>query len=162
DVESRLGFSPVQRMPLPEMVWRAYALGSFLALWAVEGVGHVYGEQALRESSTPRGLLTRPEADAAGAGGPAQPPARGRPPLRQDLARRVDAGQCRRRAAGHHPPVRVALPRELAARLRRRGLRVARPGDPDLPPGPDRGRRPGTAAIGRRPRGLLLARGRPG
>ena len=68
DVESRLAFSPVQRTPLPELVRRSYALGPFLALWAVEGVGHVYGDQALRDTSTPRGLLTGPEADAAESG----------------------------------------------------------------------------------------------
>jgi hypothetical protein len=68
NVESRLGISPVQRLPLPEMVRRSYALGPFLALWAVEGVGHVYGDRALHDTPTPRGLLTGPDADAAGSG----------------------------------------------------------------------------------------------
>ena len=68
DVESRLDYSPVQRTPLHELVGRSYALGAFPALWAVEGLGHIYGDQALQENPTPRGLLTGPEADASGSG----------------------------------------------------------------------------------------------
>jgi hypothetical protein len=66
DVESRIGVSPVQRKPLPELVSRSYELGPFLALWAVEGIGHVYGDQALQDTSTPSGLLSGREGDAAG------------------------------------------------------------------------------------------------
>jgi hypothetical protein len=65
---TRLGISPVERTPLPEQVEWAYALGPFLALWGVEGLGHVYGEQALKDDPAPRGLLTSPEADAVRPG----------------------------------------------------------------------------------------------
>jgi hypothetical protein len=65
---SRLGISPVENAPLTDLVERAYALGAFLSLWAVEGLGHVYGAQALEDTSSPRGLLTGPEADAVRPG----------------------------------------------------------------------------------------------
>jgi hypothetical protein len=65
DAESRIGISPVERFPLPDLVGRAYALGPFLAVWSVEGLGRIYGDRALAETSTPRGLLTGPEADAS-------------------------------------------------------------------------------------------------
>ena len=65
---SRLQISPVERIPLPTLVERAYALGPFLALWAVEGLGHVYGLQALQDTPAPRGLLTGPEAEASRPG----------------------------------------------------------------------------------------------
>jgi hypothetical protein len=65
---TRLRVSRVERTPLPEPVERAYALGPFLALWAEEGLGHIYGEQALRDTPTPRALLTGPASDAARPG----------------------------------------------------------------------------------------------
>src|SRR5262249_14106826 len=34
----------------------------------VEGVGHIYGDRALQDNPTPRGLLTGPDAEASGAG----------------------------------------------------------------------------------------------
>jgi hypothetical protein len=61
---TRLRLSPVEYTPLPELVGRAYALGPFLALWAIEGLGHAYGQQAIEKNQFPRGLLTGPEADA--------------------------------------------------------------------------------------------------
>jgi hypothetical protein len=68
NAEARLQISPVERTPLSELVERAYALDAFPALWAVEGLGHYYGEQALRGGPAPRGLLTGPEATAVRSG----------------------------------------------------------------------------------------------
>jgi hypothetical protein len=68
NAESRLGISPVEYTPLTELVERAYALGMFLSIWAVEGLGHVYGAQALGDTPSPRGLLTGPESDAVRPG----------------------------------------------------------------------------------------------
>jgi hypothetical protein len=61
---TRLGISPVESTPLPDLVGRAYDLGPFLALWAIEGLGHAYGQQAIDKDQSPRGLLTGPEAEA--------------------------------------------------------------------------------------------------
>ena len=65
---SRLRISPIDRAPLPELVERAYGLGPFLALWAVEGLGHVYGENALGKTAYPCGLLTSPVAESVRPG----------------------------------------------------------------------------------------------
>lgn len=60
---ARLGISPHERAPLPELAERAYALGPFLALWAVEGLGHYYAAEAMKDDPAPRGLLTSAEAE---------------------------------------------------------------------------------------------------
>ncbi|HXU44815.1 MAG TPA: hypothetical protein VN783_04775 [Thermoanaerobaculia bacterium] len=44
-------------LPILPLIERAYALGDFPALWAVEGLGHDYAESVWRESGPPRGLL---------------------------------------------------------------------------------------------------------
>lgn len=62
DAAGRLGIRPEDRIPLATMVDRADSLGPFLALWAIEGLGHVYGQQALQDTPSPRALLTGPEA----------------------------------------------------------------------------------------------------
>jgi hypothetical protein len=41
---------------------QCYDLGSFPALWAVEGLGHFYGETVYEKGKIPRELLTCPEA----------------------------------------------------------------------------------------------------
>lgn len=46
-------------LPIGELVDRAYALGPFAALWAVEGLGHDYTESFWRQGIVPRGLLAR-------------------------------------------------------------------------------------------------------
>lgn len=58
NVETRVNAQP--DFPLYELVDRAYGLGDFHALWAVEGLGHYYGEQALDNSDNPQRLLTDP------------------------------------------------------------------------------------------------------
>jgi len=58
NAESRLGMGPRDETPLPELVERAYALGPFLSLWAVEGLGHVYAARAMKVDPSPAGLLT--------------------------------------------------------------------------------------------------------
>jgi hypothetical protein len=65
---SRLRFSPVESTPLSVLVERADALGQFLSLWVIEGLGHIYGEQAMKNDPSPRGLLTGTEAAAARSG----------------------------------------------------------------------------------------------
>ncbi len=44
-------------LPLEELVRRSYALGDFRALWAIEGLGHDYGESFYRQGRAPRGIL---------------------------------------------------------------------------------------------------------
>lgn len=43
---------------LPELVPKCYALGPFPALWAVEGLGHYYGDTFYERNEAPRNLLT--------------------------------------------------------------------------------------------------------
>jgi hypothetical protein len=52
-------------VPLTELVDRAYALGPFPALWAVEGAGHYYAVSLWGEEEDPRDLLTDARAAAA-------------------------------------------------------------------------------------------------
>lgn len=49
-------------LPIEELVARAYDLGDFPALWAVEGLGHDWALSFTDAGRVPRGLLTRPEA----------------------------------------------------------------------------------------------------
>jgi hypothetical protein len=52
-----LGINPKEWIPLPDLVSRAYALSPFAALWAVEGVGHYYGDAWWDRNGQPQGLL---------------------------------------------------------------------------------------------------------
>lgn len=52
---------PGTYLPLPELVDKSYALGPFPALWAVEGLGHYYGETFYERQLEPKDLLTSPE-----------------------------------------------------------------------------------------------------
>jgi hypothetical protein len=45
--------------PLLEVVQRAYAMEMYPALWAVEGIGHWYGDTFFRRHEVPRGLMTQ-------------------------------------------------------------------------------------------------------
>ncbi|RMH22012.1 MAG: hypothetical protein D6696_04340 [Acidobacteria bacterium] len=45
-------------LPLDELLRRAYGLGDFPALWAVEGLGHDYGESFFDAGVEPRGILS--------------------------------------------------------------------------------------------------------
>ena len=47
--------------PLGELVEKCYALGPFPALWAVEGLGHYYGDACYARNESPQDLLTKPE-----------------------------------------------------------------------------------------------------
>jgi len=49
---------PGTQAPLPELVEKCYALGSFSALWAVEGLGHWYADSFYGRREQPRELLT--------------------------------------------------------------------------------------------------------
>jgi hypothetical protein len=64
--------SPVEKMfppkgnylPLPELVDRCYAMGSFPALWAVEGLGNYYAETFRERKLELKNLLTDPALDS--------------------------------------------------------------------------------------------------
>lgn len=58
NVEKRVGASP--DVSLSELVDRAYELGEFEALWAVEGLGHYIAAQALVQADIPKGILSNP------------------------------------------------------------------------------------------------------
>jgi hypothetical protein len=45
-------------LPLPQLVAHAYALGPFYALWAVEGLGHDYGDSFWKQGVTPHNILS--------------------------------------------------------------------------------------------------------
>lgn len=64
-VQSLGGYvDPEGRTPLEQIVERCYALGSFPALWAVEGVGKDLAEFAMKKTEKVEGLLTGPQLDA--------------------------------------------------------------------------------------------------
>jgi hypothetical protein len=48
-------------VPLPELVEKCYAMGTFPALWAVEGLGHYYGDTFYERNEVPQHLLTDPK-----------------------------------------------------------------------------------------------------
>ena len=53
-----LGVNPSTWVSLPDLVTRAYSLPAFAALWAVEGVGHYYGDAYWERNGPPQGLLS--------------------------------------------------------------------------------------------------------
>jgi len=57
NLESILGLSGNQFLPLPELVEKAYSLPAFQALWAVEGMGQYYTNLYWQLHGPPRGLL---------------------------------------------------------------------------------------------------------
>ncbi|HVF58511.1 MAG TPA: hypothetical protein VNJ70_01670 [Thermoanaerobaculia bacterium] len=59
---------PVEPYPLDELVARCYALGDFQALWAIEGLGHEYGDFVWAQGEVPHGLLTSPHTATLPAG----------------------------------------------------------------------------------------------
>jgi hypothetical protein len=60
NVERRL--TVADGAPIAELVERAYALGDFHALWAVEGLGHYYAREPLQLDDNPRDILCDPDA----------------------------------------------------------------------------------------------------
>jgi hypothetical protein len=58
DVSRRIGVPSSPPFPLAELLARCYALGRFPALWAVEGLGHDYGDSFSQQQVTPRGILS--------------------------------------------------------------------------------------------------------
>jgi hypothetical protein len=61
-VDSHLGLSAHKRLSLREIVGRAAGLGSYLSVWATEGLGHYYADLALASATPPRGVLSNEEA----------------------------------------------------------------------------------------------------
>jgi hypothetical protein len=57
-----LGLSADRLPPLPELVEKAYSLPPFAALWAVEGLGHLYADTHWVLNGPPEGLLSQPQA----------------------------------------------------------------------------------------------------
>jgi hypothetical protein len=52
---------PLGRFELPQFIKRCYDLGSFPALWAVEGLGHLYTVSFKPYDENTKGILTAPE-----------------------------------------------------------------------------------------------------
>lgn len=60
DVNEKIGVPPPHSatpFPLLELVGRAYGLDDYSALWAVEGLGHAYGDSFWSRGLTPEGIL---------------------------------------------------------------------------------------------------------
>jgi hypothetical protein len=53
---------PGEQKPLPELVDRCYALGTFKSLWAIEGLGHWYADSELLRAKSWKDLLVGPKA----------------------------------------------------------------------------------------------------
>src|SRR3954447_2524691 len=58
DVAKLIGVPSDPPFPLEELLARAYALGPFRALWAVEGLGKEYGDSFWHQGIVPRGILS--------------------------------------------------------------------------------------------------------
>lgn len=57
DVSSLIGVPSEPPFPLLELLDRAYGLGAFRALWAVEGLGHAYGDSFWEQGLVPSRIL---------------------------------------------------------------------------------------------------------
>lgn len=57
DVAKLIGVPAQPPFPLRALLERAYALGEFPALWAVEGLGHDYGDSFWNQGETPHRIL---------------------------------------------------------------------------------------------------------
>ena len=57
ELPSILKVDPKTWVALPDLVNRAYSLPAFNSLWAVEGVGHYYGDVYWERNGPPQGLL---------------------------------------------------------------------------------------------------------
>ncbi|HEX7182758.1 MAG TPA: hypothetical protein VF756_13025 [Thermoanaerobaculia bacterium] len=57
DVAKLIGVPATLPFPLYELLERSYALGPFRALWAVEGLGHDYGDSFWNHGMTPHHIL---------------------------------------------------------------------------------------------------------
>src|SRR6185436_11551452 len=57
DVANLIGVPSAPPFPLRELLDRSYALGPFRALWAVEGLGHDYGDSFWEQGEVPSRIL---------------------------------------------------------------------------------------------------------
>jgi len=57
-VSGLIGVPKQGPLPLPQLVARAYGLGAFYALWAVEGLGHDYGDSYWQQGVVPKNILS--------------------------------------------------------------------------------------------------------
>ncbi len=62
NLSADLGLPAGEFIPLPQMVGKAYGVSPFLALWAVEGVGHDYTDRYWQHKGVPSGLLSAEQA----------------------------------------------------------------------------------------------------
>ena len=62
NLSANLKLPPGKFIPLPELVDKAYSLSPFLALWAVEGLGHDYTDRYWENKGIPNGLLSEEQA----------------------------------------------------------------------------------------------------
>ncbi|HEX6864315.1 MAG TPA: hypothetical protein VF414_15905, partial [Thermoanaerobaculia bacterium] len=58
DVSNLIGVPEAPPFPLFELLDRSYALGPFRALWAVEGLGHQYGDSFWEQGAVPSRILS--------------------------------------------------------------------------------------------------------
>src|SRR5436309_6220348 len=56
-VSGLIGVPDQPPLPLRELVARSYALGPFYALWAIEGLGHDYGDSFWNQGIVPQHIL---------------------------------------------------------------------------------------------------------
>ena len=59
NLASILDLPPGEFIPVEELITKAYAMGAFPALWAVEGVGHYYADSYWQLRGYPDGLLLK-------------------------------------------------------------------------------------------------------
>lgn len=57
-VSGLIGVPEKGPLNLPELVARSYCLGAFLSLWAIEGLGHDYGDSFWEQGIVPSGILS--------------------------------------------------------------------------------------------------------
>jgi hypothetical protein len=116
DVSRLIGVPSEPPFPLAELLVRACSLGPFRALWAVEGLGHDYGDSFWEQGIAPQGILS-----AERTGG-----------LPEASLTMLNAGiglsfaqRCLRGARACTPPAELAA---TVARIVRLGRDNARPG----------------------------------
>lgn len=66
-VDAKLDVPEHGEIPLPEMLEKAYALGDYPALWALEGLGESYARNAMEVNEHPTGLLNTGQGAALAA-----------------------------------------------------------------------------------------------
>jgi hypothetical protein len=116
NVAKLIGVPSEPPFPLGELLARAYGVGSFRALWAVEGLGHDYGDSFWEQGLVPHGILDDERTDRL--------PARSLTMLDAGIGLSF-AQHCLRNASLRTPPAALAA---TVAEIVRLGRDNARPG----------------------------------